>query len=754
MTWLSSLFSSWLVNPLLFAGGALLVSVPIVIHLLNRRRVQVVDWAAMEFLLEAEQQNRRRIQLESLLLLLLRCLAVLLIVLLLSRPFLQQTTGTWMNTTRFERIVILNDSPSMAARHGQETSFSQAITLLSEWVEELSSEASDDTLTVLLTSSPSRPWLVNEPINSNTAVEIVQQLKQLEPTDRSARLDLACDWVERELDDRSDRVNRVLYVVSDLREHDWRESAAEESAAAAALKKVSGKVAGCFLMDVGSQRTENLGIVSVVPRDKALLAGLPIRYEVVVRNYGTVPARQVPVQFAAGDSLPLKAEIDLIPAGGTAAIPFTHTIMQENAGEQTAHPLRIEVAIDPTSPHANDVLSADDSRFFAARVAHGIDTLIVDGDAVAEFGQSESFYLARALAPPGDLPSGMAVHTITDVDFETEDLAKYQTIFLCNVFRLSAQRQESLERWVTQGGGLVVMPGGQVDDRYYAEELFRAGEGLLPLELRSIAGDEDKDTWVSFALTAEDHPVFAIFDGGASPVLETAKVFHWWKAVPSRTAVRAGQVNVLARLTDAEQSPAMVEMPKGEGRVVMTTFPADTAWSNWPEEAGYLVTLQELTRYMARRAANAGELRVGEVLQQPIDLSLYSDQVTLEEPSGTIVSIQPVAGEGARESQLVAAYSQTERRGFYEMTLNRVDGQRENVLFAANIENAEGQLARVDETQLTSMLGEQVQLVEATPLHRLDPASARVELWKWVLAAVVLVLCAEQILAWGFAARR
>ena len=37
--------------------GLFAVSVPIIIHLLNKRRFKVVDWAAMEFLFDADKRN-------------------------------------------------------------------------------------------------------------------------------------------------------------------------------------------------------------------------------------------------------------------------------------------------------------------------------------------------------------------------------------------------------------------------------------------------------------------------------------------------------------------------------------------------------------------------------------------------------------------------------------------------------------------------------------------------------------------------
>ena len=55
-----------LANALMLAGLAG-VSIPILIHLLNRRRYLVVHWGAMQFL-EVSDSTRRRLQIEQLLL--------------------------------------------------------------------------------------------------------------------------------------------------------------------------------------------------------------------------------------------------------------------------------------------------------------------------------------------------------------------------------------------------------------------------------------------------------------------------------------------------------------------------------------------------------------------------------------------------------------------------------------------------------------------------------------------------------------
>ena len=51
--------------------GLAALAIPIIIHLLNRRRYEVIDWGAMRFL-QMSKVTRRRLFLEEILLMLLR----------------------------------------------------------------------------------------------------------------------------------------------------------------------------------------------------------------------------------------------------------------------------------------------------------------------------------------------------------------------------------------------------------------------------------------------------------------------------------------------------------------------------------------------------------------------------------------------------------------------------------------------------------------------------------------------------------
>src|SRR5438045_5345713 len=82
----SQLLAAAFVAPAFFGAGIFLASIPVIIHILNRRRYRTVQWAAMEFLLRAMKKNRRRLRFEHWLLLAIRCCVLGLLGLALARP--------------------------------------------------------------------------------------------------------------------------------------------------------------------------------------------------------------------------------------------------------------------------------------------------------------------------------------------------------------------------------------------------------------------------------------------------------------------------------------------------------------------------------------------------------------------------------------------------------------------------------------------------------------------------------------------
>src|SRR3954454_22956489 len=98
-------------HPWYMAAGGAAVSLPILIHLINRMRFKRIRWAAMEFLLKSAKRNQRRLIIEQMILLLLRILLVLLAGFLVARLLYAGTA-----TKGLTHVVILDDTLSMADR--------------------------------------------------------------------------------------------------------------------------------------------------------------------------------------------------------------------------------------------------------------------------------------------------------------------------------------------------------------------------------------------------------------------------------------------------------------------------------------------------------------------------------------------------------------------------------------------------------------------------------------------------------------
>jgi hypothetical protein len=102
----------------LLTAGACAVALPILIHILLRRRRTPVAWGAMRFILEAYQQQRKKSRLEQILLLLCRCLLVACIGAAIARPFFPANSAVL--ATGPQTLVMLIDNSVASGAMGSD----------------------------------------------------------------------------------------------------------------------------------------------------------------------------------------------------------------------------------------------------------------------------------------------------------------------------------------------------------------------------------------------------------------------------------------------------------------------------------------------------------------------------------------------------------------------------------------------------------------------------------------------------------
>ena len=751
--------SQFFINPVLFTAGLIAISAPIIIHLLNRRRFKRVDWAAMDFLLEAQRLNKRRVKLEELILLILRCLAIILIGLFLARPSLNVDMRGVLKAEQTERVIVLDDSLSMGSGGKEEVPIERLSNVLEKGINAILNNNDQDLITIVRTTDPNRFNPNAVALNEDSISNLLNGFKEIKASDQRGDLISALNHVNDSFDSKEVNFNKVVYLMTDLRLTDWESINSTDMGQGVPdlIKKISEKSAGFYIVDLGSGNERNLSIESVAPLDKALVNEVPSDFEVNVRNYSNSTVSDIEVNFSAKGSLPLKKTISNIDPGALASVQFTYTF-NEDLNDVSFVP--IEISLSDTLSEGVDSLSADNKYFFPASVTKGIRTLIVDGDPSGVSGRGESFYLANALAPRGPAPSGVQIMVMEEADFQSSDISQYDVIFIANLYRINEDIVSKLKGWVSSGGGLVFLLGDQIDEDVYNDLLFKDGEGLLPLKLLNVGGDDKEEAWVYFKKEKENHPLFRFFEGDNNQLLDEVKVFRWWNTEFDSDFDENNPSNIIASFNPTEDSVAIAEKQIGDGRVLAMTTPLDNDWSNFPENgASFLITAQELVRYMSPNIVSDGIISVSEPINHIVDVRKFRQQAKIITPDlsdASQVDALPVGGNKG-EFDWMINFEQTKNQGIYEIQKEKADGSGNfSVLFAANTDQLESNLKRIAPNEIRSKLeSDKIKLLNYTePILEADVNINKSEVWKLVLIVLTVILLIELFYGWRIGARR
>lgn len=737
------------------------MAVPILIHLLARRRFRRIRWAAVAFLLEAERKNRRRIRIEQLILLALRCLAVLLMALLISRPFSRPGgLASWFGSgPRTERIVLMDDSFSMGYRADNDSSFDRARRAVTQLVNWAYTERPEDTVTVLLSSRPDRPLLERTSVDAAVVESLAAALNALEPSQRRASPREALTTVRAMLDRRGDALNVAVYVLSDFQSGDWssdvtRSATALDPVAALADWSDDARSLEMTLVDLGTDDAANLAVTDIRAAQSQVVAGVDADFVIAVTNFSRRPVADQTLRVFLGDAALPAVVADAVAPGQTVTLPIRLTFPE--AGYEA---LRVEA--DP------DGLAVDDSRTLAVPVLPAVDVLLVNGAPSPHWYLDEVTVLQAALQPEGNVISGNRVRVIEESELDEVDFGAFHLVMLANVFRVSESAAKGLERYVDDGGGLVVYLGDQVDADMYNRVLYREGAGLLPAQLGEPVETATRGG-VGFGASDLVHPVMRMF---ADQTNALAGRIHFWSYIASVPASAPTLINgngngadaearaparVILPFNDADRTPAIVERNYGRGRVVLVTSSCDSDWNDWPADPSYVILALEIARYAARAENEAGDRLVGAPIDFDLDVDRFEPSTVLRLPGYPLVpQVDVQAQTGPEGATFSVAWDKTDHSGVYAFVLTPRAGEPARRLEAVNVDPRESDLARIDRIALEQSMPANlaVKVLQDLDFAEDEVSQARQEYWPGILVFLVIVLMLEHTLAWWFGQR-
>lgn len=411
------------INPgFLFALAA--AALPLLIHLLSRRRVPDMPFGSLRFLRRSDRRSMRRVSIRRLLLLAMRTAAIALIVLAFARPVVEGRLAAVMPSgTPRTVIVLLDASYSMGVLGSGGTAFDRAREAALDIVGAL--EPADEAVVVLFEEGRRRVYAAERAGREAAARALGDARPGWGGTDLRAALAHA-----RAIARQSRRGASEIFIVSDLQRSGVRPAGGGGAGEAAG----SGGPERVFLVPVEHDGGANVSVERVVVPRTAVHRGEPVAIRALLRA-GRGEDAAVPVRVEVDGRRIIERE-EVVPAGGEAAFEFRFEAQRSGW-------VRGVVSC------RGDRLPADDERRFTVNVRERTRALLVASPGAA-------FYLAQALDPEG-ADGDMELRTIGWDEFQSADLAGTDVVVAAPAGADARRDAPLLRRFAGDGGRVVVV---------------------------------------------------------------------------------------------------------------------------------------------------------------------------------------------------------------------------------------------------------------------------------------------------------
>jgi Aerotolerance regulator N-terminal/von Willebrand factor type A domain len=562
--------SLFFLNPA-YLFGLLAASAPVIIHLLNRRRIKRIRFPAVKFLLLSQKRISRTKRLRHWFLLALRTFAILVLVLLLARPIFQTGAGLFASGGPSSVALVLDNSLSMTwSRDGE--GFKQAKDAAARLFAAMSA---GDRAALVATNPPTK-----EPPRLKREKEVLlRELEGAKIGDGSADFAAALARAYELL--REPAAEKEIWVVTDAALTDW------DRFNLAGLKQYDPAVPVKVIKVSAKEQPPNAAVREIRLRGQDVNVGLPTEIQAVITNFGASEIKDVLVQLRVDDQAKEQKLVSLAPRGEVEA---NFQFVLARPGSHTA-----------SITLKKDRLAGNTVTNFTLEAEDKIKVLIVDGDPQTSLVSSETFFLTRALNPEGAAtPSPFIATVVLAESLASASLESYQAVVLCNVAAISDAVASRLKEYVRRGGGLLIFLGDRVQPEDYNRRLYDAAPSILPARLK------DKRIVSASALERIEridtkHPALAAF---SDPILldslKSSRIAGYYRTDASGGTAMIGLAN-----GDA----LALEKKFGAGRVILVSTAADRDWSDLPVKTAYLPLTQSLVNYL--QGGKKGALETG-----------------------------------------------------------------------------------------------------------------------------------------------
>ena len=676
---------SW-INPLYFSG-LLLLALPVLIHLMQRRHPTGFRFPSLMFLERIPWREKRRFEIRNWLLLLLRCLILLLLVTAFARPLVDSGETAAPDADRIDSMIVLDRSYSMRI----DERWGEALDIARQLIAD---KGPRDRIGIIVFDASAE--VVSEPVED--AAELRRTVSRLQPGLGATRMRTAIEQADRLLDASSAGQRRIL-LISDFQ-------------AGAAEIPVIDRDIEIETFAVASVRSENVALGALTIESASAIADDQFAVSVEVANHAPAAlARQVRLELNGRQIATRQLRLEV---GETRVVEFDD--IAAGAGL-----LRGTVSL------GEDALEVDNRAHFVYSSRQKIPVLIVEAENTRD---DRSLYLEQAMALSRQ--PLFRVERASWSDLAPGNLAAWAVIIVNDAALPGGALGDALTEFVAAGGGLLVALGDAAQGNWQA-----ADDGPLPGKLaRRI--DAASGSAARFAALVASHPLASI--DGDDIDLATARVFSY-RDLQARSGDR-----VLARFVDGDI--ALLEREFGDGRTLVLSTTLDPRWNDLVLQPVFVPFLHHALRYLARFEPYPQDFRIGDIvdLLRYARATAGADALVAAGGSADLVVEAPSGGEIRLPRS--GALLDIDQQGFYQ--LHRATPEGIDVVIAANVDSSESIPLTLDAERLVEDIrasSRPAAPLEQLTRRRAAELEQRQQLWHLLLAAMLGALLLEAFYA-------
>lgn len=588
--------------------GLLAASIPILIHLLNLKKLKKIDFSTLSFLKELQKNQIRKIQVKQWLLLALRVLIIIFLVLAFSRPALKGTAifGT-TSASKTSAVFIFDDTYSMSLVNEKGSYLNQAKAAALNIIDNL--QDGDEAAIVLVSD------VKNEPVFSSDLKAVKKRIDELKLSYVSCNINKSVVTAAKLLGD-SKNFNKEIYLFTDLQDNSLPPK--DELSNLGELLDSRTKI---YSFRFSPKEYFNLSVDKITITNQIFEKNKTIGIDIQVTNHSSVAAENRVVSAFMNSERTGQKTISLKP-GETKTV--TVEALLKGSGF-TSISAQLE----------DDDIWYDNVRWTAINIPEEIPLIIFTAS------PSDAEYVNLVLAA-SDETGTIKVQQKSFNQIASVDVNQFNAIIF--IGSESVNSFDRIRTYLQNGGGVFVMPGANSN-----LQGMQAVCGALGIS-RPVGFEENSGNKILFGKVEYTHPIFNnIFSGGQKRAFDSPEIYKYFKT--------PGGQSIISLQNGA---PFLSEYKSGKGKVILMASSPDLYSGNFPVKAIFPPLISKIITYLSSKNADNTEYFTGSELQLNVE-PVNSVQLHIIRPDKSEEYLQ------LTKDQKYLTYKNTETAGIYKL---------------------------------------------------------------------------------------